>query len=255
MFTSLGLGGHLNDLGPVLFGRPGGERQSCNPTLFQPFPLLLSLSHRLHPGPSHLFLAIVDLDICIVEAGNAALDEDQVEGGIDADDGQVLHGRSGRTHMTRHLLSRDDSTGVLKAERWSGSAVVRYEDEMHVLIGDSPGVDPYYPHFDASVTHRASPSIRGSHVASSHQRIPFRYYIMTEDKIRSDKAPCRPVRGHPESSDLRITRNVDVLSGNKVCCTQGRPDGQDGVLGHSEFDNLPLGGYLGFCELSTELRG
>jgi hypothetical protein len=112
-----GLASHLYNFRPIPLVRPRREWQSLDSTLLQPLSLLLPLPYSLHPGPPDLLLGIVDLYVGVVEPRDTAFDEDQVEGGVDTDDGKVLDGRTGCSHVARHLLTGDDSAGVLNTQR------------------------------------------------------------------------------------------------------------------------------------------
>lgn len=80
----------------------------------QPLPLLETLPDVPLRGPDDLFLTVPDGDVGVVEARDVAFEEDEVEGSVDSDDGEVLDGRAGCAHVSGHFLAGEDSTGVLE---------------------------------------------------------------------------------------------------------------------------------------------
>jgi len=61
----------------------------------------------------HDLLGVADVDWRVVDSRNVALDIDEVELGVDADDRKVLDGDLGATHTTSHLFTRENPTRIL----------------------------------------------------------------------------------------------------------------------------------------------
>lgn len=92
---------------------PAGNGRASTP-LGRILSRVLALREVCADDLAHLFLRVAHHDMCIVDAGHAALNEDEVERSVDADDFKVLRSRAVPAHTPCHLLSGPDSAWVLK---------------------------------------------------------------------------------------------------------------------------------------------
>lgn len=95
---------------------PGLDRRILPPLRHprQPLPLLQALPDVPLSLPDDLLLTVPNRDVGVVKARDIALDEEEVEARVDADDGEVLDGGACCAHVAGHFLAREDSSGVLE---------------------------------------------------------------------------------------------------------------------------------------------